>query len=44
MALTVEEGNELLASTFCAQGKSDGREPVDGVEAEKDIVVLDGES
>lgn len=38
--LTIEEGNELLSSALSAESKSNGRESVDGVEAEEYIVVL----
>lgn len=39
--LTVEERDELVSSALGAKGKSNGREAVDGVEAEQDIVVLE---
>lgn len=37
---TVEERNEFLPSALGAQGKGDGRETSNGVQAEDDIVVL----
>lgn len=38
--LTIEEGDELIAGALGAQGKGDGREAVDGIEAKQDIIVL----
>ena len=38
--LTIEEGDELLASALGAQGEGDGGETVDGIETEQNIVVL----
>jgi hypothetical protein len=38
--LTIEEGDELLTSSFSAESKSNGRETVDGVETEQNIIVL----
>lgn len=38
--LTVEKGDELVASALRAQRKSNGRESVNRVEAKQDIVVL----
>lgn len=38
--LTVKKGNQLLASALGAQGEGNGRKPVDGIEAEEDVVVL----
>lgn len=37
---TIEKGNQLHAGALGAQGEGNGREAVDGVEAELDIVVL----
>jgi hypothetical protein len=39
--LTVEKGNQLHAGALGAQGEGNGRETVDGVKAEDDIVVLE---
>jgi hypothetical protein len=38
--LTVKEGDQLLAGALGAQRQGNGREPVDGIEAEQDVVVL----
>jgi hypothetical protein len=38
--LTIEEGDELLTGSFSAESKSNGRETVDGVETEQNIIVL----
>jgi hypothetical protein len=38
--LTIEEGDELLTSSFSAESKSNGRETVDGVETKQNIIVL----
>lgn len=38
--LTVEKGDELLASPLGAEGESNRRETVDSVQSEEDIVVL----
>lgn len=37
---TVEKGNQFFASALGAQGKGDGGEASDGIQAEDDIVVL----
>lgn len=41
---TIEEGYELLPCTLGAECEGDGRETVDGVETEQDIVVLPRQS
>lgn len=38
--LTIKEGDQLVPSALGAQGKGDGRQSVDGIEAEQDVVVL----
>ena len=38
--LTVKEGDQLLAGALGAQRKGNGREAVDGIESEQDVVVL----
>jgi hypothetical protein len=38
--LTIKEGDQLLASALGAQGQGNGREAVDGIEPEQDVVVL----
>ena len=38
--LTVQEGDQLLAGALGAQRKGNGREAVDGIESEQDVVVL----
>lgn len=38
--LTIKEGDELVPGALGAQGEGDGRQPVDRIEAEEDVVVL----
>lgn len=38
--LTIKKGDQLLSGALGAQGEGNSRESVDGIEAEKDIVVL----
>ena len=40
--LTIEKGNELLPGALSAEGKCNGGEAVDGVQTEKNIIVLVG--
>lgn len=42
--LTIEKRNQLVAGTLGAEGESDGRETVDGIEAKENVVVLELES
>lgn len=39
--LTIQEGDELFSRALGTEGKGDSREPVNGVEPEEDVVVLD---
>jgi hypothetical protein len=39
--LTIEEGDKLLTGSFSAESESNGRETVDCVEAEQNIIVLE---
>lgn len=38
--LTIEKGDELFPCTFGAKGKGNGRQAMDSVQAEQDIIVL----
>lgn len=38
--LTIEEGNKLFPRTLGAKGKSNCRQPMDSIQAEQNIIVL----
>ena len=40
--LTIKERNEFLASPLRPQGQSDSGQTVNGIEAEEDVIVLEG--
>jgi hypothetical protein len=41
--LTIKEGDQLIAGALSTQSKGNGREAVDGIESEQDVVVLEHE-